>query len=121
MKKLLAIDDVEIMLDLVRLHLGSDYEVVAYQSPKDALKVSEQESFDLILLDIEMPEMSGIEVLACLKKQSKNMMTPVIMLTGKDDIQSIQACLTRGAAGYVAKPFNVVTIRNKVAEILSQF
>jgi len=121
MKKILAIDDTEIMLDIIQLQLEKEgYEVVACNDPEDALRRISHEKFDLILLDIMMPGTNGLEVLKIIKQDELNNLTPVVMLTAKDDMSSVRDCLTNGALEYLTKPFNIVSVKKRIAQILDQ-
>ena len=121
MKKILAVDDTEIMLDIIQLQLEKEgYEVVACNDPNDALRRLSHERFDLVLLDIMMPGTNGLEVLKTIKKEEINKLTPVVMLTAKDDMSSVRDCLTNGALEYLTKPFNIVSVKKRIAQILDQ-
>ena len=119
MKKILAVDDTEIMLDIIQLQLEKEgYEVIACNDPEDALRRISHERFDLILLDIMMPGTNGLEVLKVIKQDELNKLTPVVMLTAKDDMSSVRDCLTNGALEYLTKPFNIVSVKKRIAQIL---
>ena len=121
MKKILAIDDTEIILELLTLHLEKEgYEVYACTDPEKAMQRVTDESFDLILLDIMMPGTNGLDVLKFIKQQDTNRSTPVVMLTARDDMNSIRNCLTNGALDYMTKPFNIVSVKKRIAQILNQ-
>jgi len=121
MKKILAVDDTEIMLDIIKLQLENEgYQVDTYNDPDIAMKKISEEKYDLILLDIMMPVTSGLEVLKFIKQQEINQITPVVMLTAKDDMNSVRDCLTNGALEYLTKPFNIVSVKKRIAQILDQ-
>lgn len=122
MKKILAVDDTEIMLEIIKVQLEKEgYDVQTCADPEVAMQRITNEHFDLILLDIMMPGTSGLEVLKFAKQQAINQLTPVVMLTAKDDMSSVRDCLTNGALEYLTKPFNIVSVKNRVAQILDQF
>lgn len=122
MKKILAVDDTEIMLEIIKVQLEKEgYDVQTCADPQIAMQRIANEQFDLILLDIMMPDTSGLEVLKFAKQQEINQLTPVVMLTAKDDMSSVRDCLTNGALEYLTKPFNIVSVKNRVAQILDQF
>ena len=121
MKKILAIDDTEIILDILKLHLDKEgYNVQTCDNPEKAMLQIADEPFDLILLDIMMPGTNGLDVLKFIKQQEKNRFTPVVMLTAKDDMNSIRDCLTNGALEYMTKPFNIISVKKRIAQILNQ-
>ena len=120
MKKILAIDDTDIILDILKLHLDKEgYDVHPYNNPETAMQQITIEPFDLILLDIMMPGTNGLDVLKFIKQQEKNRFTPVVMLTAKDDMNSIRDCLSNGALEYMTKPFNIVSVKKRIAQLLA--
>lgn len=121
MKKILAVDDTEIILELLKLHLDKEgYDVQTCNNPEEAMQLITDEPFDLILLDIMMPGTNGLDVLKFIKLQNKNRFTPVVMLTARDDMNSIRDCLTNGALEYMTKPFNIVSVKKRIAQLLAQ-
>jgi two-component system, OmpR family, alkaline phosphatase synthesis response regulator PhoP len=106
-KTILLVDDEEdiIKLNMVRL-IDSDYDVISASNGKDALKKAGSQHPDLILLDVMMPGMDGLQVLAALKKNPEALSIPVIMLTalGEDEIMNKAKLI--GAVDFIAKPFN---------------
>jgi class 3 adenylate cyclase len=74
----------------------------------------EEESFDLILLDIMMPIMNGYEVLQRLKEHQTQRHIPVVVISARNDMNSIVRCIELGAADYLAKPFNTVLLRARI-------
>jgi CheY-like chemotaxis protein len=71
----------------------------------------------LVLLDINMPRMDGIEVLERIKADDKLRRLPVIMLTSTDNQAEIDRCYSAGASGYVAKPVNITTLGEKLQRL----
>ncbi|MCW9048091.1 MAG: response regulator [Gammaproteobacteria bacterium] len=121
MKKILAVDDTEIMLDIIKLQLENEgYEVHTNTDPQVAMQRIASERFDLILLDIMMPDVNGLEILKFTKQQEINRFTPVVMLTANEDMNSVRDCLTNGALEYITKPFNIVSVKKRVAQIFNQ-
>lgn len=119
MKKILAVDDTDLILELIRQHLEKDgYEVETSNDPEIAMQMVVDREYDLILLDIVMPVKNGVDVLKHIKKQKTNKSTPVIMLTARDDMNSIRECLNNGALDYMTKPFNILSVKQRIAEIL---
>ena len=102
-EKILIIEDDEKISRMIELELGhEDYATEKAFDGAAGLALAEKEDFDLILLDIMLPQMSGIEVLRRLRK-TKN--TPVIMLTARDEVVDKVLGLDSGADDYVTKPF----------------
>ncbi len=103
MNKILLIEDDEAIARYLELELKHEgYTLVIRGNGKSGLNCALEEDFDLILLDILLPEMSGLEVLRKIRKE-KN--TPIIMLTSKGEVSDKVAGLDSGANDYIAKPF----------------
>lgn len=81
---------------------------------KEALEQLETESFDLILLDIMMPIMNGYEVLEHLKARQNQPHIPVVVISARDDMNSVVRCIELGAEDYLTKPFNTVLLRARI-------
>lgn len=106
--KILVVDDNPVNIQvLASLLTDRKYDVEYALNGPDALLLMESENFDLILLDIMMPEMDGFEVCKIIKKDVKNNEIPIIFLTAKTDIESIQKAFKEGGVDYVSKPFNI--------------
>ena len=101
--KILVVDDEKEIVDLVSLYLKNEgYEVTALYSGSDALKSIRNESFDLAILDIMMPEIDGL--ILC-RKIREHHQYPIIMLTAKGETMDKVTGLTLGADDYMTKPF----------------
>ncbi len=106
--KILIVDDVKLNLDLMSSVLGQvpGYTTVCVQDGKSAIKKAKSNYFDLILLDIMMPEMDGFEVCHILKSYPTTKDIPIIFLTALSDPKNIQRAFQEGAVDYVSKPFS---------------
>jgi putative two-component system response regulator len=101
---ILAVDDSEDMLALVQKALGEDYEVITASDPGSAIeKAFGEPRPDLILLDVEMPDIDGFEVCRALKDEAATASIPVIFLTGKAEAQAQVEGLKLGAVDFVNK------------------
>jgi len=117
----LVVDDDEGNRDVLSRRLLRDgCEVMLAESGQQALRMARRYSFDLILLDIMMPEMDGIMVLAELRNDPKLRRLPVVMITAVDDIESVVRCIELGADDYLMKPFNPVLLRARVNALLDR-
>jgi DNA-binding response OmpR family regulator len=115
--QILAVDDEEQMLDLIAACLPSDvYHVTGENRPEQVPAVMKSQKFDLILLDIMMPEMSGWELLKQLKQQEQSL--PVIMLTALGETEQIVYGLQAGADDYVTKPFEPSELMARIEAVL---
>src|SRR5699024_12623271 len=112
-QRVLVVDDEDRIRRLIRMYLERDHFVVeAADNEKDSLEKALDNDYDMILLDIMMPEMDGIEVCEALRKQKS---TPVIMLTAKGEESTRVQGFEVGADDYIVKPFSprVVVLRVK--------
>lgn len=112
--KILIVDDEKSITDsLVRYFKLLDYDVDATNSPIDALEKITKENYKVVVSDIMMPEMSGIEMLKKIKKYDG--MIQVIMMTGVVTIENVLGCLSNGANDLFLKPLDELeSIKNAV-------
>ncbi len=111
---LIVDDESAIRLSIKAALEGEEYSFLEASSGKDALNKTKKDRPDLILLDIMMPGMDGFEVLKALKDDPSTKRIPVIMLTAKSDIQSVEKGHSGGAIYYINKPFIVSNLVKKV-------
>ncbi|MBF0124750.1 MAG: response regulator [Magnetococcales bacterium] len=117
--KILLVDDVPGNLKILEASISSDYELFMATSGAKALKIVATNPPDLILLDIEMPEMSGLEVLERLRADESTRGIPVVFLTSKDTSEDIVQGLKAGAYYYLTKPFDTEMLRLVIAQALA--
>lgn len=103
---LLLVDDDPLYLKMVRGWLSEKYMITAVKSGSQALSYLEGHTADLILLDYEMPGMSGAGVFEELKKDPQTADIPVIFLTGKSDSESVRLVMGQSPEGYLLKTMN---------------
>lgn len=112
---ILIVDDVARNIQILGNILSSNGFQIAYaQSGKQALNIAKMQEFDLILLDIMMPEMDGYEVCEKLKSNKKTAEVPIIFLTAKADMDSIVKGFETGGQDYITKPFNSAELLARV-------
>jgi len=105
--KILIVDDEPINQQVLSNHLASgNYKVFQALNGREALEIMQNETFDLVLLDIMMPKMSGYEVCQEIRKKHMPNELPVIMVTAKDQVSDLVQGLATGANDYLAKPFS---------------
>ncbi|MBN1780693.1 sigma-54-dependent Fis family transcriptional regulator [bacterium] len=105
-KKLLIVDDEEVIRDLLReTFLRKSYTVLTASHGKEALSKINKESFDLVVTDIRLPDISGMKILAESKKKYPNL--GVIMITAYGSIKNAVKAMKQGAFDYITKPFNL--------------
>ena len=90
------------------------------ENGKIALDKLNENNFDLVLLDLNMPEMDGIEALRIIKSDEKLRNIPVIMISAADEIENITQCIEIGAEGYLPKPFNSMILRARINSSLGK-
>jgi putative two-component system response regulator len=114
---ILAVDDVSEILLSVKLILKDYYELCLAKSTDAAKQVLSRTKIDLILLDIEMPEMDGFEFLAWIREHEEWQDIPVIFVTATATVEFITRAVTAGARDYVAKPIRPEILLRKVDDV----
>jgi adenylate cyclase len=118
---ILVVDDNPSNRDLLTRRLGREgYRVTAAECGSSALALTAAEDFDLVLLDLIMPDLSGFEVLCRLKAQESTRHIPVIMISALDELDSTVRCIAAGAEDYLPKPFNPVLLRARISACLEK-
>lgn len=84
-----------------------------------AMEMLHADKYDLVLLDLLMPDMDGFEVLRQIKKNPRIKFIPVIMVSGVDEAESVARCIQKGAAGHLAKPIDSMRLANLIAECMA--
>lgn len=106
-EKILVVDDEEDILELVRHHLNREgYEVRCAASGEAAIQSAKSEALDLIILDLMLPGIDGLEVTRGLKNDPRTQQIPILMLSAKGEESDVVAGLELGADDYVTKPFS---------------
>ena len=112
---LLAVDDSEDLLALLRKVLSAEYVVLTAASPGDAIGLAGGDPRpDLIVLDIEMPDVSGFEVCQALKSEPATAEIPIVFLTSKAEAEAQVEAFGLGAVDYLIKPINVAILKARV-------
>ena len=116
---LIVDDDRQTRLNLTRALARPDYAVSSVEDGNEALQMLSAKPFDLILLDILMPKMDGIEVLKQLQADTSRKMPEVIVISAVEDPESIQRCRQLGARYYLTKPVDADLLNARVKEALA--
>ncbi|PCK21884.1 DNA-binding response regulator [Bacillus pumilus] len=104
--KILVIEDEKKIARVLSLELEYEgYEVTVKETGMNGLQALEEESFDLVLLDVMLPELSGLEVLRRVRKT--NTVTPIILITARGSVPDKVSGLDLGANDYITKPFDI--------------
>jgi len=121
-KKILVIDDEELIIKSLRKLLEKNgFAVFIAKNGQDALVMPEEENFDLIIADIRMPGMNGVETVESINENLKKRnlkKIPIIFITGYADDAIKQKAETLKPVAYIYKPFDIEELVNKVKEIL---
>jgi CheY-like chemotaxis protein len=112
---ILVVDDVAENRDVLQRRLEREgHAVSCAANGREALERTGAQAFDLILLDILMPEVDGFEVLRRLKQSEDTRDIPVIMISALDDLDSVVRCIEQGAEDHLTKPFDPVLLRARI-------
>lgn len=116
--RILTVDDSAVIRKIIRTALGVlEYELLEAQDGMEAFEILEQnQDVDLVLLDWNMPQKSGYEVLTEMKKDPRYAHIPVMMVTTEGERANIVAAVKAGAINYLTKPFKVEELIEKVLE-----
>lgn len=115
-KKVLVVDDEKLIVKGIRFSLEQDgMEVTCAYDGEEALRLAQENKFDMILLDIMLPKMDGFEVCQAIREFS-NM--PIVMLTAKGDDMDKILGLEYGADDFITKPFNILEVKARIKAIM---
>jgi two-component system, OmpR family, alkaline phosphatase synthesis response regulator PhoP len=117
--RILLVEDEENIRNVVKLNLEmEDFEVIDTDNGKEAVRLFQEQHFDLLLLDVMLPEMNGFEI--CEQVRLSNTTIPIIFLTAKDTPQDRISGLKKGADDYLTKPFNLEELLLRVHNLLKR-
>lgn len=118
-ESILVVDDEEDILELVQYNLSREgYHVYGVSSGEDAISKAQKDAPHLIILDLMLPGIDGLEVCQSLKSDSRTKNIPIIMLTAKGEDADVVLGLELGADDYIVKPFSPVVLRARVKAAL---
>ena len=118
-KQILVVDDEQNSREgLTKILIKEGYEVVAAESGQDALAKAKKQDFDLIITDLRMPEISGIDVLEKIREKKPDI--GVIIVTAYGEVNSYLKAMTLGAFEYLNKPIKLDELRRVIHKALSQ-
>jgi len=119
MAKILIVDDEGILVRMLKALLETNwYEVIIARDGREGLDKAKSEKPDLIILNIIMPEISGLKVCRILKNDFRYSKIPIIILSSKDQEDDFKAGKEAGADAYIAKPYDATILLAKVEELL---
>lgn len=119
-KNILLIDDEETIQEVVQVGIAIEagWQVAIASSGLEGINLAENQQPDVILLDVMMPEMDGIDTLSQLKTNQKTSSIPVIFLTAKAQAEEKNQFQSLGVVDVITKPFNSMTLASQIAQIL---
>jgi DNA-binding NtrC family response regulator len=117
--RILVVDDEHVIRELMReiLELGG-YETVGAETPERALALLDEEDISLVVSDIVMPGLSGLELLGAVRATHPDL--PVVLVTGAGTDENVNEAVARGADGVVIKPFSHADLQSAVAGALTR-
>ncbi|MCD4845341.1 MAG: response regulator [Methanosarcinales archaeon] len=118
LKMLIVDDELDTLIPLKRTLEAEDYQVLEASSGMEAIEKTRSEHPDLVLLDLMMPGMDGIEVCKVLKEDPSTNDIPILMLTAKGDVEDKIGGIETGADDYVTKPFDLGELKARIKMIL---
>ncbi len=120
-KKILLVDDSSTVLLMEKMILSkSEYDVVTARDGMEGVDKARSERPDLILMDVVMPRMDGFEAVRKLREDDTTRSIPVIMVTTRGELQSVETGYASGCSDYVTKPINGLELLTKVRSCLGQ-
>ncbi|HYM42522.1 MAG TPA: response regulator [Steroidobacteraceae bacterium] len=120
MARILAVDDSPSMRQLVKLALASGgHEVDVATDGVEALEVAEKRQFDVVITDVNMPNMDGISLVRELRRRTNYRFVPLLMLTTESTSERKQQGKEAGATGWLVKPFDPARLLSIVAKVLT--
>ncbi|MCG8427687.1 MAG: response regulator [Chromatiales bacterium] len=119
MASILAVDDSASMRQMVSFTLkGAGYEVLEAADGVEALSIAKTRSVDLVITDVNMPNMDGISLIQNLRTLPSYKFTPLLMLTTESSAEKKQQGKAAGATGWIVKPFNPEQLLNTVKKVI---
>ena len=119
MAKILIIDDEVDLARLLKMNLQlHGYEVIVAHNGRNGIKMATTEHPDLIILDISLPDMDGLQICEAFKHAPLTRNIPVLMCTVKRMVGEVNKAFSLGANGYIIKPFKIENVLQKIKEVL---
>lgn len=117
--RILVADDNKLNQDLLSAILGNDYDYLYANNGIEVISALEKnEAIDIILLDINMPQMDGFEVLQALNEKQYIKEIPVVVISTENDVAFVRRAYELGATDYISRPFNAIVIQHRVKNTL---
>ena len=121
-QKILIVDDAKFNRDILKEILGDTYNYLEAENGNQAIQmIGENIGIDLMLLDINMPQMNGFEVLKIMKRSQCIAETPVIMISSEDAVDTMRKAYELGITDYITRPFDSVIVKKRVQNTLGLY
>ena len=117
---LIADDDHSVLQVLETVLSGDGYDVVKAEDGATALELARRDGFDLIMLDVQMPKLDGLEAARQLRREASLADVPIVILTARTTDKDIEAAFAEGVTDYITKPFAISQLRARVRSWLSR-
>ena len=117
MGKILLVDDEVDILRVLRRYLQDEHEILTAESARDALRIFAKEKPDVIVTDIRMPGMTGIEMMRRIKSTAAD--AEFIIVTGHGDLETTTTALELGAADFILKPVDIERLRESISKAIN--
>ena len=118
-RKVLVVEDAEATWTVQeRTLMAAGFDPLVCTNGADALQAIAAQNFDLVVLDLGLPEVDGWAILGRLRAEPRTSRVPVLIVTARDDAETLQRVRLSGANGYLSKPFDVDKFRNLVNELV---
>lgn len=114
MPKILAVDDSPVLLELIKETLSPDHKIITADNGKDAIEIARKEMPELIIMDLMIPGINGIEVTEIIKNDPATRAIPIIMITAYGGHGGMVMGFDAGADDYIEKPFDVEALRTRI-------
>ncbi|MEJ9370873.1 response regulator transcription factor, partial [Schinkia azotoformans] len=118
MYKILIVEDELYMLNLLNIHLGKEYDIITAKDGQIAYEVIQQQSFDLVILDVMLPYISGWDLCRKIREIGD---TPILMLTARTDLSDKVKGLELGADDYLVKPFEFEELKARIKALFRRY
>ena len=121
-QKILIVDDSKLNRDILKEILGDAYNYLEAENGNQAIqRIGENIGIDLMLLDINMPQMNGFEVLEIMKRNQWIDETPVIMISSEESVDTMRKAYEMGITDYITRPFDSVIVKKRVQNTLELY
>ena len=119
-KKILIVEDNADLLKVLQLLLKDSYEPILAMKGRQAVDIAEAERPDLILLDIVLPDMNGLEIARLMRQHPETQSTPILAMTARVSRIDEEDCILSGCDDFIAKPFTFEQLLPRIEKLLNQ-